>query len=63
MLHAIMLLRFTWWRTVVFRKPRWGTPLWRAVLCRLRNHPCGPVFYTEGLEPDWTCKECGDYLG
>lgn len=40
---------------------------WRRMLCRLRGHPYGVVFYNthdiEPNEPDYTCKNCGDYLG
>lgn len=39
-------------------------PWWRVIRCRLRGHPCGVVWYNPGgLEPDMTCKECGDDLG
>jgi len=34
----------------------------RKVWCRLRNHPCGPVWYSNKLEPDMRCKNCGDEL-
>lgn len=30
--------------------------------CRLRKHPCGPIYYNQGWEPDWRCINCGDYL-
>ena len=37
---------------------------WQAVWCRLRNHPNGVVWYNAGgLDPDMTCKDCGDDLG
>lgn len=38
---------------------------WEAVLCRLRGHPQGKVFYNPDLrsiEPDCHCKNCGDKL-
>ncbi len=36
----------------------------RAYICRARGHPYGVVWYnTNGLEPDMTCKNCGDDLG
>ena len=36
----------------------------RAYICRARGHPHGVVWYnTNGLEPDMTCKNCGDDLG
>lgn len=50
----------SWWR-YIFERP-WT---WRKVLCRMRGHPCGPIYYTsnpEATEPDWRCDNCGDYL-
>lgn len=36
----------------------------RVYLCRARGHPYGVVFYNpNGLEPDMTCKNCGEDLG
>jgi len=38
----------------------WFEVIW----CRLRNHPKGVYWYNpNGLEPDMTCKGCGDDLG
>lgn len=38
----------------------WFTVVW----CRFRKHPKGVVWYNlNGLEPDMTCKVCGDNLG
>jgi hypothetical protein len=35
-----------------------------VILCRLRGHPHGVIWYNaNGLEPDMTCKNCGDDLG
>lgn len=35
-----------------------------VIRCRMRSHPCGVIWYnTNGLEPDYTCKICGDDLG
>jgi len=35
-----------------------------VILCRFRKHPAGVVWYNvNGLEPDMTCKGCGDDLG
>ena len=35
-----------------------------VILCRLRNHPAGVIWHNlNGLEPDMTCKGCGDNLG
>ena len=30
--------------------------------CRAAGHPSGPWYHNMGHEPDWQCKECGDYL-
>lgn len=32
-------------------------------LCRWRGHPAGVVWNSHGLEPDMTCKGCGEDLG
>jgi len=48
------------------RGKRWGKdePWIKVIWCRMRNHPCGVVWYNgSGLEPDMTCKNCGDDLG
>lgn len=35
----------------------------RNLICRMRGHSCGIVFYNiGGLEPDNTCKNCGEDL-
>jgi hypothetical protein len=31
--------------------------------CRAQGHPCGVAWYSQGLEPDMTCKGCGEDLG
>lgn len=47
---------------------RWGrlteeTRIQR-ILCRLRGHPNGQVFYNpNGYEPDTSCKDCGEEIG
>jgi hypothetical protein len=34
------------------------------LVCRIKGHPNGIVFYNcGGLEPDTTCKDCGEELG
>lgn len=36
----------------------------RNLWCRIRGHPYGVVWYTLcGLEPDMSCKNCGEDLG
>ena len=50
----------TQWSKYLFAEPFTLRALW----CRLRKHPCGVEWYTmHGLEPDMTCKNCGDDLG
>ena len=56
-----------WWGYLLFgvdypRKKR--RPAWLTFFCRLRGHPRGVVWQNcAGLEPDMTCKDCGDDLG
>ncbi len=39
-------------------------PSLRAIICRAKGHPEGIVFYNPtGIEPDTSCKNCGDDLG
>jgi hypothetical protein len=53
-----------WWWQYLLLKPAYGTPRLVAIYCRLRNHPYGVVWYSPmGLEPDMSCKNCGDNLG
>jgi len=58
-----------WWR-YIFASVRWQQKIcdhwwWaRIPLCRWRGHPAGVQWYNPGgMEPDMTCKECGDDLG
>ncbi len=32
------------------------------IICRIKQHPCGPIYYCHGTEPDMRCKNCGDEL-
>jgi hypothetical protein len=36
----------------------------QVIRCRIKGHPRGPVYYTGSttLEPDMSCKDCGDEL-
>jgi hypothetical protein len=36
----------------------------KAVICRLKGHPRGPIYYTgpTAREPDMRCRNCGDEL-
>lgn len=54
-----------WWYRYLFRKAddigyvNW----WTRLKCRYHNHPAGVWWYnSHGLEPDWSCKGCGDEL-
>ncbi len=31
--------------------------------CRIKDHPNGPIWYCQGLEPDMRCQDCLDYIG
>lgn len=33
-----------------------------TVICRFNRHPCGPIWYCYGDEPDMHCRNCGDDL-
>lgn len=46
------------WYKYLFEKP-WNL---KKLICRYRGHPCGPIWYSTGMEPDYTCKNCGDHL-
>lgn len=36
---------------------------WKHFLCRIRNHPNGPIYYNPiGTEPDYRCIDCGEHL-
>jgi hypothetical protein len=53
-----------WWKYLLGKKH--PEVSWRkTILCRMRGHPCGVIWYTGPLaqEPDMTCKDCGDDLG
>lgn len=52
-------LTLLWWK-YLFEKPRTITSLF----CRAAGHPAGPIYNrVQGLDPDWRCSNCGDYLG
>ena len=55
-----------WWRYLLaptnkyYRDQSWA----RAILCRLRGHPEGQVYYNPlGTEPNTHCRICGDDIG
>ena len=52
------------WRYLLARRHDRDVPWWRVIRCRWLGHPAGIVFYNPGgLEPDTTCRECGDNIG
>ena len=56
-MHMLMNIIYGW--KYIWSKPRNLT----KVLCRIRNHPYGPVYFNPGgLEPDYRCKNCGDNI-
>lgn len=63
------MIYFKWfdkyWYKYLFAKRRYNDIPWvEIIICRLRNHPAGVVWYNpNGLEPDMHCKNCGDDLG
>lgn len=48
-----------WWKYVLAKNNR----TIKSIICRMRNHPCGVVWFTSDYEPDMHCKNCGDDLG
>lgn len=38
----------------------WHKP--QVILCRIKGHPSGPIWYSNGFEPDMSCKNCGDHV-
>lgn len=49
-----------WWWAYLLT----GCKSCRHFACRVNRHQDGPVFYNAGgLEPDWRCANCGEYLG
>jgi len=57
-------LDIEWYRYLFAPRSTYSPTSWLSVLwCRIRNHPCGPVWYNpNGLEPDMHCKNCGDLI-
>lgn len=52
-----------YWRYLL-SKPNGRASKWSTFWCRVKGHPCGIVYYTgpSALEPDYSCKNCGDEL-
>ncbi len=59
--HVIKWFIVDWYK-YIFEKKNLS---FRSVICRVRGHPCGVWYYTSSnkLEPDMTCRNCGDDLG
>lgn len=32
----------------------------KVIWCRMREHPSGVVWFTNAMEPDRSCRNCGD---
>ena len=52
------------WFTIGWYKYLFEKPFnFQKLFCRMRGHPCGPVYYNLlGGEPDDRCKNCGDRI-
>lgn len=51
------------WYRYLFRKSKCKSLL-RSLICRIKNHPEGMIFYDiAGTEPDTRCKNCLDNIG
>lgn len=35
---------------------------WTKIICRIKGHPCGIIYYSWGMEPNYHCKNCGDEI-
>ena len=52
------------WYKYLFKKPSTDITRSQAYKCRKAGHPAGYKWYNlAGLEPDYHCRNCGDYLG
>lgn len=54
------------WYSYLFSDLKWADGRFhklQIIWCRIKGHPNGPVWYNySGLEPDTSCKDCGDEL-
>ena len=57
-------LSLEWWKYLLSPKGRWNdVSWWTLIWCRAMGHPAGVVWHNVcALEPDMTCRECGDDL-
>ena len=51
-------LSFSWYSYLF--KPWKG---WKVLFCRIKGHPNGVIWFSDGLEPNMECKDCGEDLG
>jgi len=53
-----------WW-SYLFQSKSYKDISWFTILkCRIKGHPCGVIWYNPcGVEPDMTCRDCGDDRG
>lgn len=53
-----------WWKYIFAPRTDKDVNIFKVWLCRWRGHPCGVVWYNAGgLEPDMSCRYCGDNIG
>jgi hypothetical protein len=55
-----------WYQYLFYPKNNYQDDVpWHEILvCRLRGHPSGEVYYNPGgFEPDHHCRDCGDEIG
>ena len=58
-------VRWGWWSYVLEKPEHRGARYWTVVWCRLRGHPAGIVYYNfapDAIEPDYSCKNCGEVI-
>jgi hypothetical protein len=62
--HHTRLLRPAYLAWMLSRPEPGCAPYPRVVWCRFRGHPRGEVYYNPGgLEPDHSCRDCGETIG
>lgn len=56
---------YIWFWKYLLAEKSFNYNWFEVIKCRLKGHPCGPIYYTHccATEPDWHCKNCGDYIG
>jgi hypothetical protein len=54
-----------WWKYVLSPRDRDNdTPFLEVVVCRMKGHPNGTIYYNPGgWEPDDRCKDCYEHIG